>query len=498
MTDDISISLGLGARVIVPIPDKGTIGIEIPNDSPKIVGLSYLLQTPEYLENEALLPIAIGMDVEGDCVVADLANMPHLLVAGATGQGKSVFLNTLIVSLLAAKESSELQLLLFDPKAIEFSQYHSLAESYLLKIDGIEESVITNIEDVKVALDALCAEMDRRYTLLNEANVKNIHQYNEIAPNKLRYIVAVIDEYADLIMTLGKDFEKPIARLAQKARAAGIHVILATQRPSKNVVTGVIKASFPSRIAFRVNMRADSKTILDREGADNLLGRGDMLFLNNSCVTRLQGAIIDAPEIARVVKSLSEYCYGNSSNLHIRRVERETIVAESHNSDTLFDKAVKFLASQEFASTSMLQHKFGIGYNRASRLIDKLEVAGILGPARGCKPREILINTDGTFKPSKELLRDFSLEEIEAKLTEIPMLARGFVMMQYRKDFDDKLYVKDLIDAELDNEHPLRELVWNHTINDRFNIETYVKAILSGKSELIAEKEALVRPKIFG
>ncbi|MCM1141652.1 MAG: FtsK/SpoIIIE domain-containing protein [Muribaculum sp.] len=367
---------------------------------PQIVGLKTILKSPEFLESTAQLPIAVGMDDEGKSVVADLAKMPHLLIAGATGQGKSVFLNTLIVSLLATKKVEELQLLLIDPKMVEFSQYRNLANSYLLKVEGIEDSIITNTDEAKSVLNALCAEMDLRYSLLKDAGVRVIKDYNDGIGEKLPYVVVVIDEFADLIMTLGKDIETPILRLAQKARAVGIHVVLATQRPSKNVITRAIKANFLARIAFRVGQRVDSKTILDQEGANDLLGRGNMLFSHKDCITRLQGAFIDSSEIDSVVKSISKRGNELSSNFVIKSDEMKDNLKspQPHVHDPLFDQAVKLLASQEFASSSLLQRTFGIGYKRAGKLIDELESAGIVGHIQGAKPREILINLDGTSK----------------------------------------------------------------------------------------------------
>lgn len=383
-------------HAFIPEDSKGAIGIEIPNHRPQIVGLSNLLQSPEYLESEAQLPIAVGMDVEGKSVVADLATMPHLLIAGATGQGKSVFLNALIVSLLAARTPEELQLLLIDPKMVEFSQYSALSNSYLLKVEGIGEPVIANPENALFALNALCAEMERRFTLLSGAGVLSIVEYNDKVSDKLPYIVVVIDEFADLIMTLGKDFQAPIARLAQKARAVGIHIVLATQRPSRDVITGVIKACFPARIAFRTAQMTDSKAILDHGDASKLLGRGDMLFSNNGCITRLQGAFVDPSEIDGVVKSLSEHYCVRTSNFEIKGVS--TTVNRTKPQDDLFDKAVKLFATQGYASTSLLQRKFRIGFIRACRLMEELEAAGIVGPSRGVTPREILFNAYGTPK----------------------------------------------------------------------------------------------------
>ncbi len=306
LAEEISLSL-LDVRVIAPAPGKRTIGIEIPNDKPQIVGLGTLLNSSGFTESTAELPVAVGMDVEGRSLVVDLAKMHHLLIGGATGQGKTVFLNALIVSLLAAKEPGELKLMLIDPKKVEFSRYRPLANSYLLSVEGIGDPVITNYEETIIALNALCAEMDRRYSLLRNSEAQTLAEYNDKESDKLPYIVVVMDEYADLIMTCGADFETPIARLAQKARAAGIHVVLSTQRPSKSVVTGVIKANFTARVGFKVGQRVDSKAILYHEGSQNLVGRGDMFFLNNGYIKRLQGAFIDSPEIDRVVKCLSEH-----------------------------------------------------------------------------------------------------------------------------------------------------------------------------------------------
>ena len=497
LEEDISLSLPLlGVRVIAPVAGKGTIGIEIPNDKPQIISLGTLLNSSDFTESEAVLPIAVGMDVEGKGVVADLTKMHHLLIGGATGQGKSIFLNSLIVSLLASKEPGELKFMLIDPKMVEFTQYRTLVNSYLLRVEGIAEPIISNTEDTKVALNALCSEMGRRYSLLSNAGVRTIADYNDKVSVKLPYIVVVIDEFSDLIMTLGKDFETPIVRLAAMARAVGIHVVLATQRLSKCVVTGAIKANFPARVAFRVWQRVDSKTILDREGAQDLIGRGDMIFINNGYVKRLQGAFIDAPEIDGIVKSLSEHNDEQNYNLVIKGadVKESSMGPNQLSHDPLFNNAVKFLSSQEFASITLLHRKFGIGFNRVGKLMDELEAAGIVGPAQGAKPREILINPDGTHKPSKELLRDYTLEEIEAKLAAVPILARGFVMMQYRRHFEDKLYVKNLIDNYLDDEHPLRELIWNDIVNNQYNLDAYVNTILFSQSEDMAEKVAAVSP----
>ncbi|MCM1067486.1 MAG: FtsK/SpoIIIE domain-containing protein [Muribaculaceae bacterium] len=441
-SEDIYLSLAcLGVRIIAPVPGKGTIGIEIPNDKPQIIRLGTLLNSPEFTESKAVLPIAVGMDVEGKCEVADLTKMPHLLIGGASSQGKSVFLHSLIVSLLAAKEPDELQFLLIDPKMVEYYQYRTLANSYLLKVEGIAEPVISNSGDTKVALNALCAEMERRYSLLRNAGVRTIADYNDKESDKLPYIVVVIDEFAELIMTFGKDFETPIARLAQKARAAGIHVVLATQRPSKDVITGIIKANYPARIAFRVSQRVDSKTILDYEGANNLLGCGDMLFSNNGRVSRLQGAFIDNAELDKILNSLSNQNDGQNQKIEIKGIDMNESDTEPKQKDSLFDKAAKFFASQEFASITMLQRKFEIGFKRACQLMDELEAAGIVGPAQGAKPREILINSgrrsksqydmpkkkeNVDFKPSLKRSQTFDTICTEAENSKEVSIARSF------------------------------------------------------------------------
>lgn len=498
LADEISMDLAFpGARIIAPIPGKVTIGVEMPNAQSQEVRLRELFDSDEFINSETELPFVVGMDVNGKSVIADLAKMPHLLIGGATGQGKSVFLNSLIVSLLGANTPDELKFVLFDPKKTEFPVYRPLANSYLLKIEGIDEPIITDHVDSQIAFNALCAEMDRRYLLLKEAGAKHISEYNKTSVNKLPYIVVVIDEYADFIITLGEDIERHIVRLAQKARAAGIHLVLSTQRSSSDVISGVIKASFPSRVAFRVCCMVDSETILDQSGANNLIGRGDMLFSSNGVVSRLQGGFVDTPEIEAIVKTLSSSHKNSSAQFAIKSDAENSIQmprTDSASDDPLFKEALDFILTQEHASTSALQRKFGIGYNRAGKIMDQLETAGIVSPARGAQPREILITKTGTSRLSKELLRDFSLDEIEAKLTKVPMLARWFVMKQYREDFNDKSYVKNLIDDELDDEHPLRELIWNHIVNRRYSLDAYIKTIMFGQSEAMAERVAMVTP----
>lgn len=395
LSDDITINLGLyGVKVIAPMPGKETLGIEIPNETPKIVELTSLLHYDDYVNSQSVLPIPIGMDVYGKYLVEDLTKLPHLLVGGATGQGKSVFLNSVIVSLLQSKSADELQLVLIDPKRVEFSVYNPLKNAYLQHFDGIEEAVITNLDDAKTALDALCGEMDRRYSLLRDTSCRNILEYNKSVDEKMPYIVVVIDEYADLAITEGKAVEQSIVRLAQKARAVGIHLILATQRPSTSVITGAIKANFPARVAFRTMQRADSKTILDSDGAERLIGRGDMLFSLNGDITRLQGTYIDNDEISQIVKNKIEHGDILPNKFSIIPLEEVKNVEEPEPLDTLFGEAVCLIVKEQRASTFMLQRKFGIGYNRAGKIMDQLEAAGFVGPAIGGKPRVVFLQVN--------------------------------------------------------------------------------------------------------
>lgn len=395
LSDEIAINLGkTGVKIIAPMSGKDSLGLEIPNETPQIVELASLLQSDVYVNSQAMLPIPIGMNVDGKFLVEDLTKLPHLLVGGATGQGKSVFLNSVIVSLLQSKSAAELQLVLIDPKKVEFSVYNQLKDTYLQNFDGIEESVITESEDAKTALNALCDEMDRRYTILGEKSTRNILEYNKNADEKLPYIVVVIDEYADLAIAEGREFERPIVRLAAKARAVGIHLIIATQRPSTKVITGAIKANFPTRVAFRTMQRADSKTILDSPGAEKLIGRGDMLFSLNGDITRLQGAYIDNDEISQIVKNKIEHGDLLPNKFSIKPSEEEKNVDEPETLDALFGEAVCLIVKEQRASATMLQRKFGIGFNRAGKIMDQLEAAGFVGPAIGGKPRVVFLQVN--------------------------------------------------------------------------------------------------------
>ncbi len=394
-SDDIDIAFcGSGVRVIVPIPGKDAIGVEFPNNNPSEVRLRGVLQSETFGGSDAALPVAIGMDVYGNSIVADLAKMPHLLIGGATGQGKSVFLNSLIASLLYATTPEELQLVLIDPKMVEFSQYRPLSDTYLQKFEGIEEPIITDTDDAIKALDALCDEMDRRYSLLKEADTRSISEYNEESDKKMHYIVVVIDEYADLILTHGEKAETYIARLAQKARAVGIHLVLSTQRPSTNVITGIIKANFPARLSFKVASFDDSLTMLDREGAQQLIGRGDALFSNNGVCLRLQTPYVDFQEIEKIVTAIADEDSEPAKHavLPSPSAEESAISNERVEEDPLYREAVLFISHSETASTSSLQRRFGIGYKQAGKLIDRMEAEGFVGPSCGAKPREVFIN----------------------------------------------------------------------------------------------------------
>ncbi|MDE7385677.1 MAG: DNA translocase FtsK 4TM domain-containing protein [Muribaculaceae bacterium] len=406
LEDDIALSLAaLGIRIIAPIPGKGTIGIEVPNKDPETVSMRQVIGSKAFQECKYQLPMAMGATISNDIYIADLAKMPHLLVAGATGQGKSVGLNAIIASLLYKKHPSELKFVLVDPKMVEFSLYSKLQYHFMAQLEGEEDSVITDTEKVERTLNSLCVEMDNRYNLLKEANVRSIIEYNEkfaehrLNPEKghryLPYIVIIVDEFADLIMTSGKAIETPIARIAQKARAVGMHMIIATQRPSTNVITGIIKANFPGRIAFRVSQMVDSKTILDRTGANQLIGRGDMLFSHNGSMERVQCAFIDTPE----VQSLVDYISGQIGFDHPYYLpeppapDSEISLGSISDRDPLFEDAARFLcAGGDTASTSSLQRKFSIGYNRAGKIMDQLESAGIVSAAQGSKPRNVLVD----------------------------------------------------------------------------------------------------------
>lgn len=405
--DDVAMSLAaMGIRIIAPIPGKGTIGMEVPNKKPRIVSMLSILSSRAYRESKAQLPIALGCTISNDVYVTDLAKMPHLLVAGATGMGKSVGLNTIIASLLYRKHPAELKFVMVDPKRVEFSLYKCIERHYLAKLPEEESAIILEPENVVTTLNSLCKEMEDRYTLLSEAGVRGIVEYNEkftqrrLNPEKghryLPYIVVVIDEFADLILTkVGKEIETPVSRLAAKARAIGIHVILATQRPSVNVITGVIKANFPGRIAFRVTQRNDSQTILDRPGAEQLIGRGDMLISRNGIIDRVQCAFIDTPEVEAICNHIaSQQGYPAAYELPeiLTASEGGAGAGSLTDRDPLFADAGREVIGQGIGSTSSLQRKFNIGYPRAGKIMDQLEMAGVVGPAMGGKPRAVLMD----------------------------------------------------------------------------------------------------------
>lgn len=407
--DDIALSLAaIGVRIIAPIPGKGTVGIEVANKDPQTVSMRTIVTSRRYQESKYELPIAIGSTINNQVYIADLTKMPHLLVAGATGQGKSVGLNAMIASLLYRKHPAELKFVLVDPKMVEFSLYRVLEKHYLAKLPDEEEPVITKPERVVATLSSLCVEMDARYDLLKSAGVRNIKEYNAkftskvLNPEKghrfMPYIVVVVDEFADLIMTAGKEVETPIARLAQKARAIGIHVILATQRPSANVITGVIKANFPARIAFKVASGVDSRTVLDATGAQQLVGRGDMLVSNNSEVERVQCAFIDTPEVQAICDYIEKQqgyptAYILPEPIAVGDGDGEGSGAlGAGERDPYFEEIARLIVTSNTASTSSLQRRYSIGYNRAGKIMDQLELAGIVGPAQGGKPRQVLVD----------------------------------------------------------------------------------------------------------
>jgi len=406
LEDDIALSLAaLGIRIIAPMPGKGTIGIEVPNSHPEMVAMRSVLSTEKWATNTMDLPIALGKTISNEVYIADLSKMPHLLVAGATGQGKSVGINSILVSLLYKKHPSQLKFVLVDPKKVELTLFNKIERHFLAKLPGGEDAIITDTKKVVHTLNSLCIEMDQRYDLLKDAMVRNLKEYNEkfikrkLNPNNghrfLPYIVLVVDEFADLIMTAGKEVETPIARLAQLARAIGIHLVLATQRPSVNVITGTIKANFPARLAFRVLSKIDSRTILDSGGADQLIGRGDMLLATGSDLIRLQCAFVDTPEVDRIsdfignqrgypdAYLLPEYIDENG--------EGSTKDFDPDDKDALFEDAARLIVMHQQGSTSLIQRKMKLGYNRAGRIIDQLEGAGIVGPFEGSKAREVLI-----------------------------------------------------------------------------------------------------------
>ena len=405
LEDDIALSLSaLGIRIIAPIPGKGTIGIEVPNKNPTMVSMKSVIGSAKFQEAEMELPIALGKTISNETFVVDLAKMPHLLMAGATGQGKSVGLNAVLTSLLYKKHPAEVKFVLVDPKKVELTLFNKIERHYLAKLPDTEDAIITDNAKVVNTLNSLCTEMDNRYSLLKDAMVRNIKEYNEkfkarkLNPEAghrfLPYIVLVVDEFADLIMTAGKEVEVPIARLAQLARAIGIHLIIATQRPSVNVITGLIKANFPARIAFRVTSKIDSRTILDTQGADQLIGRGDLLYTNGNDVTRVQCAFIDTPEVEKITDFIGSQKAYATAYLLPEFVGEETGInldMDISERDTLFREAAEIIVNAQQGSASLLQRKLKLGYNRAGRLIDQLEAAGIVGPFEGSKARSVNI-----------------------------------------------------------------------------------------------------------
>ncbi|WP_313374122.1 DNA translocase FtsK 4TM domain-containing protein [Chishuiella sp.] len=408
LEDDIALSLSaLGIRIIAPIPGKGTIGIEVPNSNPSMVSMYSVIASQKFQNCDMELPIAFGKTITNETFVADLAKMPHLLMAGATGQGKSVGLNAIIASLIYKKHPSELKFVMVDPKKVELTLYSKIERHYLAKLPDAEEAIITDNTKVINTLNSLCIEMDDRYELLKNAFVRNIKEYNEkfkarkLNPESghrfLPYIVLIVDEFADLIMTAGKEVELPIARLAQLARAVGIHLIVATQRPSVNVITGTIKANFPGRVAFRVTSKIDSRTILDSQGADQLIGKGDMLYTTGNELVRLQCAFVDTPEVDKITEFIGEQ-RGYPDALHLPEYVGEEggsgLDIDLSDRDALFEDAARLIVMNQQGSASLLQRKLKLGYNRAGRLIDQLEAAGIVGPFEGSKARQVLIQDD--------------------------------------------------------------------------------------------------------
>ncbi len=404
LEDDIALSLSaLGIRIIAPIPGKGTIGIEVPNQKPSIVSMRSVIASQRFQKAEMELPIAIGKTISNETFVVDLAKMPHMLMAGATGQGKSVGLNAVLTSLLYKKHPAEVKFVLVDPKKVELNIYNKIERHYLAKLPDAEDAIITDNTKVIHTLNSLCIEMDNRYELLKNAMCRNIKEYNakfkarKLNPDDghafLPYIVLVVDEFADLIMTAGKEVETPIARLAQLARAIGIHLIIATQRPSVNVITGIIKANFPARIAFRVTSKIDSRTILDSGGADQLIGRGDMLYTQGNDLTRIQCAFVDTPEVEKIAEYIgSQKAYPEAHLLPEFVGEESTALdIDASDRDALFREAAEVIVTAQQGSASLLQRKLKLGYNRAGRIIDQMEAAGIVGPFEGSKARQVLV-----------------------------------------------------------------------------------------------------------
>ncbi|MGB1405062.1 MAG: DNA translocase FtsK, partial [Flavobacteriaceae bacterium] len=406
LEDDIALSLAaLGIRIIAPIPGKGTIGIEVPNQKPSTVSMRSVISASKFQNAEMELPLALGKTISNETFVVDLAKMPHLLMAGATGQGKSVGLNAVLTSLLYKKHPAEIKFVLVDPKKVELNIYNKIERHYLAKLPNSEDAIITDNTKVIHTLNSLCIEMDNRYELLKNGMCRNLKEYNKkfrerkLNPNEghsyLPYIVLVIDEFADLIMTAGKEVETPIARLAQLARAIGIHLIIATQRPSVNVITGIIKANFPARIAFRVTSKIDSRTILDSGGADQLIGRGDMLFTQGNELTRIQCAFVDTPEVEEIAAYIgSQKGYADAHLLpeYVGEESETNLEIDASERDALFREAAEVIVTAQQGSASLLQRKLKLGYNRAGRIIDQMEAAGVVGPFEGSKARQVLIS----------------------------------------------------------------------------------------------------------
>jgi S-DNA-T family DNA segregation ATPase FtsK/SpoIIIE len=419
LEDDIALSLSaLGIRIIAPMPGKGTIGIEVPNKEPQIVSMHSVISSKKFQECTYDLPVALGKTITNEVFIFDLTKMPHLLVAGATGQGKSVGLNAIITSLLYKKHPAEMKLVLIDPKMVEFNIYSAIERHYLAKLPDEEKAIITDVTNVTQTLNSLTKEMDDRYELLMRAHVRTIKEYNEkfvkrrLNPNKghryMPYIVVVIDEFGDLIMTAGKEIEMPIARIAQKARAVGIHMVIATQRPTTNIITGTIKANFPARMAFRVTSQIDSRTILDMNGANQLTGRGDLLFSQGSNLIRIQGAFVDTPEIDKITQFIAcQQGYETAYALpEVLTDEGDKPGAVDLNErDVLFEEAARLIVIHQQGSTSLIQRKFSVGYNRAGRLMDQLEAAGIVGPPQGSKPRDVYIADEYSLEKLLDSLR---------------------------------------------------------------------------------------------
>lgn len=418
LEDDIALNLAaLGIRIIAPIPGKGTIGIEVPNKNREMVGIRSVLSTEKFLKSDRELPVVLGKTISNEVLLGDLTKMPHLLMAGATGQGKSVGINVILASLLYKKHPSQLKFILVDPKKVELSLYNKIERHFLAKLPNNEDAIITDTRQVVHTLNSLCIEMDNRYNLLKDAGARNLKEYNakfvkrrlnpENGHRYLPYIVLVMDELADLMMTAGKEVETPIARLAQLARAIGIHLIVATQRPSVNVITGIIKANFPTRLSFRVTSKVDSRTILDTGGAEQLVGMGDMLYSQGSDIVRLQCPFVDTEEIEKICEFIgSQRGYESAYELpEYEGEESSASVVDLDDRDALFDEAARLIVSSQQGSTSLIQRKMKLGYNRAGRLIDQLEAAGIVGPFEGSKAREVLIQDEYALE---QLLNDLN------------------------------------------------------------------------------------------